>query len=72
MSCIEVKKTPSKSIEKKNDNVGDCLDLLRTDVVELINAKTYHRKEYFVSFVDACFKFSCVYQLFNRVSQQND
>ena len=52
MSCKEVKKMSSKSIEIKSINTDDCLDLLPIDVVGHMNVKTYHRKEYFISYVD--------------------
>ena len=52
-----------KPIERKNDSFGDCLDLLHMNMVGSMNVKTNNREEYFITFVDECPKFSCVYLL---------
>ena len=59
----DIKKTPFKPIERRNDSFGDCLNLLHIIVVKPMNVKTYNREEYFIPFVDEGSKFNCVYLL---------
>ena len=61
----EIKKTPSKTIKRQNDSFGDCLDVLHIADVGCMNANTYNREEYFITFIDGFSKFSCVYLLYN-------
>ena len=62
-----MKKRSSKSYERLNDIVDDCPNLLHIDVVGPMNMKSYHEKEYLVSFIDTCSKFSCIYMLSNML-----
>ena len=65
LTCKEMIRMSSESIERKNGIANDCLDLLHIDVMGPMHMKIYHKIYYFVSFAYTCSKFCCVYMLCN-------